>query len=266
MAASPYFLALQVALVASGVALVSVDWTDRSKQYQPVPAANSPKVPIAAPASRTSKVNVPVAIPITNKKVEDVPPAKPEHGVDPDYGTGEADLSGPPETTPFVDDVLTEDSKSMAGYKIMADTATNFNLGSHTVTFSGRVSLQSSKFDLQSARLVVYMDPAKNALKKLVATGDVKVTLNSKDAASAYSGTSYEATFDPADNSVVLSGWPRIVGQGREHRAGDKTTRMVLFVDNPRLVTQGRAATKIIGTQNLEPQGSKPPLALPVGQ
>jgi lipopolysaccharide export system protein LptA len=264
MAASPYFIALQVALVASGVALLNVDWTDRSKQYQPASSSSTSKPAVAAPASRTSKSKVPAAIPVTENKVVNEPPARGEHGVDPEYGAEEVNLSGPPETTPFLDDVLEEAAADMAGYRITADTASNFNLGSHTVTFTGRVSLQSKRFDLTSARLVVHMDPAKNALKKLVATGDVKVRLNGKDAASNYNGTSYECVYDPADNSIVLSGWPQIIGQGREHRAADKTTRMVLFVDNPRLVTQGRASTKIIGTQNIDPTESKPPLALPV--
>ena len=267
MAASPYFITAQVALVAVSAALLRIDWTDKSKQYQPAPTASAAKQPVVAPASRTG-AGARDATPATNSPapvVQDQPPAvvRGEHGLDPDYGTA-VTLSGPPETTPFVDDVLTESPHSMAGYRITADTASNFNLESHTVTFSGRVSLKSSRFDLTSTRLVVHMDPKKNALKKLVATGDVKVALTATQADKAFKGTAYEATYEPSDGSIVLSGWPQITGEGREHRAAEKSTRMVLFVENPRLVTQGRASTKIIGTGNIEPQRSKAPMAVPV--
>jgi lipopolysaccharide transport protein LptA len=169
-----------------------------------------------------------------------------------------------------LDDVLPDTPASMAAYRITADTATNFNLESHTVTFSGRVALKSKRFDLTSARLVVHMDPAKNALQKLVATGDVKVHLNSENSKDAYDGTSYEAVYEPGDGSIVLSGWPQIISQGREHRAAERGTRMVLFTEHPRLVTQGRASTKIIGeggapgTSKSLPGDTLPPL--PQGQ
>lgn len=269
MAASPYFITAQVALVAVSAALLRIDWTDKSKQYQPAtkPAAAAGNKTVAAPAARAG---IPVAKAVGSDAVLAVqsdPPAPPvvrgEHGVDPTFGSDPV-LSGPPETTPFADDVLSENASDMAGYKITADSATNFDLSSHTVVFSGRVSLKSKRFDMTSSRLVVHMDPKKNALKKLVATGDVKVNLNSAGPNETYRGTSYEATYEPGDGSIVLSGWPQITGNGREHRAAERSTRMVLFTEKPRLVTQGRASTRIIGTNNTEPTGSKAPMAVPV--
>lgn len=266
MAASPYFITAQVALVAASAALLRIDWTDKSKQYQPPPAA-VPAKPLAAPAARSGIPVAKAVTPVTGAKVQDTPPEQAlvlgEHGVNPALGS-ESVLSGPPETTPFVDDVLSENASDMAGYKITADSATNFDLASHTVVFSGRVSLKSKRFDMTSSRLVVHMDPKKNALKKLVATGDVKVNLNSAGPDQSYRGTSYEATYEPVDGSIVLSGWPQITGNGREHRAAERSTRMVLFTEKPRLVTQGRASTRIIGTNNTEPTGSKAPMAVPV--
>lgn len=268
MASSPYFITAQVALVAASAALLRIDWTDKSKQYQPpAPATASGSQgstkPLAAPAARNGVPSSPASGAVL--AVQDQPPAviRGEHGVDPALGT-QVVLSGPPETTPFPDDILPESAQDMAGYRITADSATNFNLASHTVVFSGRVSLKSRRFDMTASRLVVHMDPAKNALKKLVATGDVKVRLNSPKPEQAYHGTSYEATYEPGDGSIALSGWPQITGNGREHRASDRTTRMVLFTEQPRLVTQGRASTRIIGTNNTDPTPSKAPLAIPV--
>lgn len=269
MAASPYFITAQVALVAVSAAVLRIDWTDKSKQYQPPPPAktNTAAKPVAAPAARAS---LPVAKAVGTGAVQTVvedPPAPAvvlgEHGVDPTLGA-DVVLSGPPETTPFADDVLSDDASNMAGYKITADSATNFDLSSHTVVFSGRVSLKSNRFDMTSSRLVVHMDPKKNALKKLVATGDVKVNLNSSGPDQNYRGASYEATYEPGDGSITLSGWPQITGNGREHRAAERSTRMVLFTEKPRLVTQGRASTRIIGTNNTEPTSTKAPMAVPV--
>jgi len=270
MAASPLFITAQVALVAVSAAVLRIDWTDKSKQYQPAPPPKTAAATkaVAAPAARAG---IPVATAVgagAVLSVLDDPPAAPapvlgEHGVDPALGA-EVVLSGPPETTPFTDDILTEDAGKMAGYKITADSATNFDVGSHTVVFSGRVSLKSQRFDMTSTRLVVHMDPKKNALKKLVATGDVKVNLNSAGPDQSYRGTAYEAVYEPGDGSIALSGWPQITGNGREHRAAERSTRMVLFTEKPRLVTQGRASTRIIGTNNTEPTGNKAPMAVPV--
>ena len=267
MATSPFFVTAQVALVAVSAALLKVDWTDKSKQYTPPPPKTAAKTPVTSPASRAGTLaQTPPAVPApgaTMAKVADQPPARGDHGISPSFGT-EATLSGPPETTPFVDDVLGSPATSMAAYDITADTASNFNVNSGTVTFSGRVVMKSKRFDLTSSRLVIYMDKTNNAVKKLVATGDVKVKLNAAEGTEGHKASAYEATFDPKDSSIALSGWPQIIGNGREHRAADKDTRMVMFTDNPRLVTQGRAATKIIGTDNVDPKKPKFPIALPV--
>jgi hypothetical protein len=47
-------------------------------------------------------------------------------------------------------------------------------------------------------------------------------------------------------------GWPKILGQGREHRASAADTRMTLFTNPAKLVTEGRAQTRILSGQNLE--------------
>jgi lipopolysaccharide transport protein LptA len=267
MATSPFFVTAQVALVAVSAALLKVDWTDKSKQYMPPPPKTAAKVPLISLASRTgAPAYAPPAVPApgsTLAKVKDQPPARGDHGISPSFGT-ESTLSGPPETTPFVDDVLGVPATSIAAYDITADTASNFNVNSGTVTFSGRVVMKSKRFDLTSSRLVIYMDKSNNTVKKLMATGDVKVKINAAEGTEDHKASAYEATFDPKDSSIALSGWPQIIGNGREHRAADKDTRMVMFTDNPRLVTQGRAATKIIGTDNVDPKKPKFPIALPV--
>ena len=40
--------------------------------------------------------------------------------------------------------------------------------------------------------------------------------------------------------------WPRIIGHGREHRAASAATKMTLFTNPAKLVTEGRAQTRIL--------------------
>ena len=73
------------------------------------------------------------------------------------------------------------------------------------------------------------------------------MVLNAKTPQEAYQGTSNEAIFDPKDSSILLTGWPVIHGYGRDHRAATADTAMVLYTDKPRLITRGRASTRLTG-------------------
>ena len=131
------------------------------------------------------------------------------------------------------------------GYHIDADALTNFDLKSQTMVFSGNVSLKCAAFTLNSRRLVAHMEANSSSLKKLVANGDVDVHVKGNTKENAYRGHGEEAVFDPATGKIALTGWPKIIGEGREHNAASASTIMTLDTKNPELHTTGRAKTRL---------------------
>ncbi len=132
------------------------------------------------------------------------------------------------------------------GYNITADSATNFDLTTKTVVFAGNVSLHCATFTLSADRLVVHMEAEGGSMNRMVANGDVDVKLTQGSLEERYHGTGEEAIYEPGKESIVLRGWPRIIGHGREHRAASATTKMTLFTNPGKLVTEGRAQTRIL--------------------
>lgn len=141
------------------------------------------------------------------------------------------------------------------GYSITADSATNFDLATKTVVFSGNVSLQCVDFALTSDRLVVHMDAEGGAMRRMIANGNVDVKLLQGAVTERYHGSGEEADFDPEAQKIILRGWPRIIGHGREHRAASASTKMTLFTKPARLETEGRAQTRILPGQGGELPG-----------
>jgi len=132
------------------------------------------------------------------------------------------------------------------GYSITADAASHFDMGNKTVTFSGNVALQNSAFTLHAKRLVVHLDSESGQMKRMVANGDVDVALTQGEVEQRFRGWGEEAVFEPVSNSIVMQGWPRILGHGREHRAASATTKMTIHLQPSKLVTEGRAQTRIL--------------------
>lgn len=133
-----------------------------------------------------------------------------------------------------------------AGYSITADSATNFDLKTKTVVFAGSVSLHCNEFTLSADRLVVHMDAKSGSMSRMVANGKVDVQLTKGPIEERYQGFGEEAEYDPKEQNMVFRGWPRILGQGREHRAASATTKMTLNMNPAKLLTEGRAQTRII--------------------
>jgi lipopolysaccharide transport protein LptA len=139
-----------------------------------------------------------------------------------------------------------------AGYQITAQSASNFQLDEQVVVFSGAVQLVSETFTVKSDRLVVHFDKETQLMSRMVANGSVVVRVKGDSPENQFDGFSDEAEFDPAAERILLMGWPKILGQGREHRASAADTRMTLFTNPAKLVTEGRAQTRILSGQNLE--------------
>lgn len=156
-----------------------------------------------------------------------------------------------PETSVALSEVGSEAVKfdpvpNGAGYSITADSATNFDLKTKTVVFAGSVSLHCNEFTLSADRLVVHMDAKSGSMSRMVANGKVDVQLTKGPIEERYQGFGEEAEYDPKEQNMVFRGWPRILGQGREHRAASATTKMTLNMNPAKLLTEGRAQTRII--------------------
>lgn len=165
--------------------------------------------------------------------------------------TAKSSASDIPETLVALSEIRPEAVKfdpvpNGAGYSITADSATNFDLKTRTVIFAGNVSLHSNEFTLSADRLVVHMDSAGGSMSRMVANGSVDVQLTKGAVEERYQGFGEEAVYDPKAQNMVFRGWPKILGHGREHRAASATTKMTLHMNPAKLVTEGRAQTRII--------------------
>ncbi len=277
MPASPYFLLAQVSLVAVSAVAMKVGWSTQSPVIKPTKAASTQVAAQKKELPTTS--SVPKALPFSpNKNVADKLPlassepptpaladkasaAIPSRTLGSSISSSDTSQaprigmevsSAPPEAPP--EPPLSDIPTAMAAYNIEADAATQMDLKTQTVVFTGSVHLKSKRFALVADRLTVYMDPAQSTLKKLVANGHVDVQITAARPEEAYRGTSHEATYNPKDFSIILTGWPTIIGAGREHRAAAASTQMTLYTEKPRLTTQGRASTLITGTSEAKKQ------------
>jgi lipopolysaccharide transport protein LptA len=144
------------------------------------------------------------------------------------------------------------------GYSITADAASHFDLATKSVVFTGNVALINDSFTLKARRLVIHLDGEGGQMKQLVANGEVEVTLTQGAPGERFRGWSEEAVFDPGQKSLVMRGWPRILGEGREHRAAAATTKMTIHLRPNKLVTEGRSQTRILPATDADLLGGKP--------
>lgn len=234
MPAPSAFLITQAAVVATSVVLLQIDWGSTEKEVrkpQPVIRSTGPVAPAAVSATAT------VAVATETKTA---PPAA-------SASLPELREEEPLPAIPLEDPFPKPDHTLAGAYDIAADNASNFDLKNDRVVFTGNVFLKSKRFIVKADRLTVTVDPKKNAMRRLQANGNVRVEVISDDKEGGYTGQSWEAIFDPTTDVITLTGWPRIQGDGREHRALEPTTKMLLTTVKPKLTTQGRASTFIAG-------------------
>ena len=277
MPATPYFITAQIALIAVSASVVKLDLT----KSHPVPKATAIPMSLTPPVdpSILEKASVPTAgvarfAPAEtldeNESIESPQSAiRPMGFSDREMGMDSADAFSLPKTHA---NVAPSDSPppvfdpipASAGYHIASDAATNFDLKTNTVVFSGSVTLKCTDFILHSDRLVAHMTKGPSqTLSKLVANGNVDFHMTGVPKEEAYRGNGEQAVFDPATGIIVMSGWPRIIGHGREHNAASATTVMTLNTKSPKLETEGRAQTRLLmegenGMPNLTMGGSTP--------
>ena len=145
-----------------------------------------------------------------------------------------------PPAQPFFETVPAD-----SGFHIAADEATKVDMEKETVTFNGHVKLASPQFHLTSTKMVVHLGKDKKSFRLLEATGSVDVQLTGVPDDKKYRGQSGVAVYDPAKGTLVLTGWPKIQGSGQELVAAEESTRIILVPKTGKMLTEGRAQTRI---------------------
>jgi lipopolysaccharide transport protein LptA len=151
---------------------------------------------------------------------------------------GYLDMVAPAE--PFFETVPAD-----SGFHIAADEATKVDMEKETVTFNGHVKLASPQFHLTATKLVVHLGKDKKSFRLLEATGSVDVQLTGVPDDKKYRGQSGVAVYDPGKGTLVLTGWPKIQGSGQELVAAEESTRVILVPKTGKMLTEGRAQTRI---------------------
>lgn len=134
---------------------------------------------------------------------------------------------------------------SESGFHITADEATRVDMGAQKVVFRGHVSMTSPQFHLAGEELIVHLGKDRTSFKLVEAKGNVKVQLTGVPPEKRYRGQSGNAVYDPAKGTLVMTGWPKIQGQGQELVAAEANTRVHLYPKTGKMLTEGRAQTRV---------------------
>lgn len=132
-----------------------------------------------------------------------------------------------------------------SGFHITADEATRVDMGAQKVVFNGNVRMTSPQFHLTGNQLIVHLGKDKTSFKMLEASGSVKVQLTGVPEDKRYRGQSSAAVYDPAKGTLVMTGWPKIQGQGQELVAAEQGTKVLLYPKTGKMLTEGRAQTRV---------------------
>jgi lipopolysaccharide transport protein LptA len=146
--------------------------------------------------------------------------------------------------------------------EIYADEAffdSNKNMG----TFSGRVKVADSRFNLQSEKLTVYISKGeKQGLEKAIAEGNVAVVRDRPDPnggpPSRSVGRSDKATYIAATGDVELRGTPRVQEGINTHVATSADTVMIIN-QKGELSTHGPSRTEIRQQPQATPSSTPSP-------
>ncbi len=149
------------------------------------------------------------------------------------------------EDKPALPDPLSIPINASAGYQITSDEVTKLDTNTGKVIFTKNVRLISPQFHLVSQELIVYLGKDKSTMRLMEANGEVDVLLTGVPPEKAYRGQSSHATYDPLKESILLTGWPKVKGQSQEQVAASADTRMTLYTKSGRMMTEGRAQTRI---------------------
>ncbi|CAN5667491.1 hypothetical protein BH11VER1_BH11VER1_17150 [soil metagenome] len=156
-----------------------------------------------------------------------------------------------------VPEVVFETVTTEAGYHITADEATKLDMTGNNVIFNGHVMMTSPQFKLSADQLIVHLGSDKKTFKFIEANQSVRVELVGVPEEKRYRGQSQKAIYEPSKDSIVLTGWPKVQGQGQELIAAEEKTKITMFSKTGKMFTEGRAQTRV-SKQLMAEESAKP--------
>ncbi|MFT5104824.1 MAG: lipopolysaccharide transport protein LptA [Verrucomicrobiales bacterium] len=127
---------------------------------------------------------------------------------------------------------------------ISSTSQTDFDLNDSEMAFIGNVQVKSPRFNLRSDKFIVHLKKDNSGMAYGEAIGNVVIEMRENGRPTGYSGLASNAVYHPQDGKIILSGWPKIRQQFKEHVAVNRDTKMVLYTDG-RVKTIGRNRTVI---------------------
>lgn len=135
-------------------------------------------------------------------------------------------------------------SPSLGNLAIDADRVDNDNVR-NIASFHGNVNLSCDRFQMKADKVVANMGTSESgAMDKVVGEGNVTVRMLGTDAP-AFVGSGSRAIFDPATETIILQGWPKVEEGMKALVASSAATEIRIDTKTNRLTTTGSTKTLI---------------------
>ena len=138
-----------------------------------------------------------------------------------------------------------ESVSTESGYHVNADEADKIGNGSDQIVFTGHVTMTSPTFHMVSDKLIMHMGKDGETFKLAESRGSVKVQLTGGPPEKMYRGQSEVALYNPSKGTLVMTGWPKIQGDGQELIASESSTKVTLYPATGKMNTEGRTQTRV---------------------
>ena len=159
-----------------------------------------------------------------------------------DFAPGGATFDEPPPPAPAKP--IANLSPGLGNLAIDADRVDNDNVR-NIASFHGNVNLSCDRFQMKADKMVANLGTNESgAMDKVVGEGNVTVRMLGTDAP-GFVGSGSRAIFDPASDSIILQGWPKVEEGTKALVASSAATEIRIDTKTNRLTTTGSTKTLI---------------------
>ncbi len=210
---------------------------------KPIPVVR-PTAPAAEPAPIAVTTPQPTKVLIQPTLAAVRPAAYQRNEPDPepssDFTPGGSTFDEPPPPAPAKP--IANLSPSLGNLAIDADRVDNDNV--HNIaSFHGNVNLSCDRFQMKADKVVANMGTSESgAMDKVVGEGNVTVRMLGTDAP-GFVGSGSRAIFDPATETIILQGWPKVEEGTKALVASSAATEIRIDTKTNRLTTTGSTKT-----------------------
>ncbi len=140
---------------------------------------------------------------------------------------------------------LNDTGDPLNGFTITSLHQTDFNLENSEMVFAGDVFCETPEFQLSCDEFIVHLRKDMKGMAYGEAKGNVVITTVKNGQPTGHTGYGRHAIYRPDQDNLILSGWPRIRYNGKEHVAATAETQMILGTDGA-VKTLGRSKTRFV--------------------